>query len=86
MDIEDRPTTTRWVIDVSQYLPDAELPDPDLDGRDRATSSDPGARAAAAERGRTEAESPPGWNALVALARLLGRQAAGEDISRRSET
>jgi hypothetical protein len=66
------------VIKVSHDLPHAELPDPDLDGRDRPTSSGPGA-SAAAEQDRTGPGSP-GWDALVAVAKLLARQAAEEDF------
>jgi hypothetical protein len=72
------------VIDVSHDLPSAELSNPDFDGRDRATSSSSGAPAAAAERDRTDAESP-GWNALLALAQLLGRQAAQEHMQTHGE-
>jgi hypothetical protein len=74
VDIGDRPTRTR-VIYVPHDLPSPDLSDPDLDGRDRATSSSSGA----AERDRTGAKSP-GWEARVALARLLGRQAAQEHM------
>lgn len=75
VDIGDRPTRTR-VIDVPHDLPSPDLSEPDLDGRARATSSRSGAPPAA-ERDRNDTESP-GWDALVALARLLGRQAAQE--------
>jgi hypothetical protein len=63
------------VIDVSHDLPNPDLSDPDFDGRDRATSSG----STAAERDRTDGRSP-GWEALVALARLLGRQAGQEHM------
>ena len=66
---------------MPQYLPDPELPDPKSDVRDRATSSGPGARAAVADRDRTDAETP-GWNALARLAKLLARQAAEEASGR----
>ena len=78
MDIGDRPTRIR-VIDMAHDLPNIEPLDPELDGRDRATSSSSGAPAAVAERDRSDAESP-GWTALLALARLLGRQAAQEHM------
>ena len=67
------------MLDVSHDLPNVEPSDPDLERRDRATSSGPGAPVAAAERDRTKAESP-GRDALARLARLLGRQAAQEDM------
>ena len=67
------------MIDVSHDPPSAELSEPDLDGGHRATSSGSGAPTTALERNRTGTESP-GWNALVRLARLLGREAAQEHI------
>ena len=69
------------MIDVTHDLPNGEPSDPDVDGRDRAAPSGAGARAAAAKRDRTDAESGPGWDALVALAKLLGRRAAEEHLS-----
>jgi hypothetical protein len=79
VDIEDRPTRAR-VIDVSHDLPNAERLDPDLDGRDRATSSGPGAPGATAQRDGRAPAPRVGRDALAKLARLLGRQAAQEHI------
>jgi hypothetical protein len=67
------------VIDVSHHLPDAELSVAGLDGGGRQTSCAP---AVAAERRQTNTGSAaPGEAAVVALVRLLARQAAKEHIS-----
>jgi hypothetical protein len=62
---------------MPQHLPDHERRDPDRGARGRAASAGPGADAAL-KRDRLDPEPPAGYDALVALARLLGRQAAQE--------
>jgi len=66
------------VTDVSHHLPDAELSVAGLDGGGRQTSCAP---AVAAERRQANTGSAPGEAAVVALVRLLARQAAKEHIS-----
>jgi hypothetical protein len=65
---------------VSQHQPAPELPDPELDVGDRAAPCSADAHAAAAGCDPTGAEVSPGSDALVALTKLLARQAAQEQI------
>jgi hypothetical protein len=67
---------------VSQHLPDPKLPAAELNGRDRATSSDPAAPGATSGPDSTHTEPPPVRDALRAIARLLGRQAARDHMAR----
>ena len=62
-----------WVIALSRHVP--ATPTHHVDDRD--DDADPRRVRAATGQGQPD-ESPPGQAALVALARLLGRQAAQE--------
>jgi predicted site-specific integrase-resolvase len=64
---------------VSQHLPDPERRDPDRGTRVRAAPGAPGADVPP-KRNRLDPEPPAGWDALVALARLLGRHAAEDHV------
>jgi hypothetical protein len=64
---------------LSQHLPHPELPAVKLDSRDRTTSCR--SLTPTSDRDRNDTDRPPGWDALVALARLLGRQAARDHMA-----
>ena len=64
---------------MSQPLPDAEFPDPELDDRDRAMS--PGPAAATSDPDQTGTEPPHVRDAVRAIVRLLARQAARERMA-----
>ena len=62
---------------MAQHLPDLELPDPEVDDRDRAALSGPAAATSAPDR----TDPPAVREALKAIVRLLARQAATDHLA-----
>jgi hypothetical protein len=79
--MNDHPITSTRVIAVPQPLPDAKPPGANPLGCDYAVAASPGPLAVASGHGQADTVAPPGQNQLVALVRLLARQAAREDLS-----
>jgi hypothetical protein len=79
--MNDHPITSIRVIAVPQPLPDAEPPRANPEGHDHAVAPSPATCAVTGGHGQADTVAPPGLNQLVALVRLLARQAAREDLS-----
>jgi len=67
---------------MPEYLSKADLPDPEVDDRDRTTPSGSPRPAATSDAGRTDPEPPHVREALRAIVRLLARQAARDHLAR----
>ena len=63
---------------MARHQPNLELPDPEIDDRDRKASSGPSAPAATSDPDQTNPEPPHVREALRAIVKLLARQAARE--------
>jgi hypothetical protein len=66
---------------MARHLPNLELPDPEIDDRDRATSAGSPKPAATSEADQTGTEPPHVREALRAIIRLLARQTAREHMA-----
>ena len=66
---------------MAQHLPNIELPNPEVDDRDRAASSGPSAPATTPDCDQTDTDPPHVREALRAIIRLLARQTAREHMA-----
>ena len=66
---------------MPQYLPDLELPDPEVDDRDRKASSCPSKPPGRSAPDQNDTDPPHVREALRAIVRLLARQAARDHLA-----